>query len=188
MLIVGYNDRQQVFIVRNSWGEQWGDKGYCYIPYDYAGNVDFNLVQQYIIRGISNLDFTPEADDGEDFDITEDPTPVVFEVDEDPEEPDVEDDFDIDEYFKGDQMVKQFFLERGGKLPRSAFALTLSLFNRGEGGKTFDWLAADAWLADDAEQAGHSEYWTPEDFLMVVEKFKKKSDAELYPNLAFLFQ
>lgn len=25
MLLVGYNDRQQVFIVRNSWGEHWGD-------------------------------------------------------------------------------------------------------------------------------------------------------------------
>ncbi|CAL1136555.1 unnamed protein product, partial [Cladocopium goreaui] len=38
MLIVGYNNRQvdlgssKVFIVRNSWGTSWGDKGYGYAP------------------------------------------------------------------------------------------------------------------------------------------------------------
>lgn len=32
---VGYDDLQKVFIVRNSWGLDWGDRGYCYISYDY---------------------------------------------------------------------------------------------------------------------------------------------------------
>ncbi|MDR3584600.1 MAG: C1 family peptidase [Desulfosporosinus sp.] len=34
MLIVGYKKIGQTlyFIVRNSWGTAWGDKGYCYIP------------------------------------------------------------------------------------------------------------------------------------------------------------
>lgn len=36
MLIVGYDAGH--FIVRNSWGEGWGDKGYCYIPYAYLTN------------------------------------------------------------------------------------------------------------------------------------------------------
>ena len=35
MLAVGYSDPDEMFIVRNSWGPDWGDKGYCYIPYDY---------------------------------------------------------------------------------------------------------------------------------------------------------
>jgi C1A family cysteine protease len=30
MLIVGYTGN--FFIVKNSLGENWGDKGYCYIP------------------------------------------------------------------------------------------------------------------------------------------------------------
>lgn len=38
MLCVGYNDEKKVFIVRNSWGIQWGDKGYCYFPYAYLTN------------------------------------------------------------------------------------------------------------------------------------------------------
>jgi C1A family cysteine protease len=38
VLIVGYDDEKQCFIVRNSWGEEWGDKGYFYMPYKYALN------------------------------------------------------------------------------------------------------------------------------------------------------
>jgi C1A family cysteine protease len=35
MVIVGYDDEKQCFIVRNSWGISWGLVGYCYIPYAY---------------------------------------------------------------------------------------------------------------------------------------------------------
>ena len=33
--IVGYDDTKQWFILRNSWGSQWGDGGYFYLPYEY---------------------------------------------------------------------------------------------------------------------------------------------------------
>lgn len=35
MCCVGYDIKKKVFIVRNSWGEQWGDFGFCYIPFSY---------------------------------------------------------------------------------------------------------------------------------------------------------
>lgn len=35
VLAVGYDDASQRFIVRNSWGSQWGQKGYFTLPYSY---------------------------------------------------------------------------------------------------------------------------------------------------------
>lgn len=40
--IVGYNDAKQWFIVRNSWGSAWGDKGYFYMPYGYVSNTRYS--------------------------------------------------------------------------------------------------------------------------------------------------
>lgn len=31
---VGYDDRTKLFLVKNSWGSQWGMAGYCYVAYD----------------------------------------------------------------------------------------------------------------------------------------------------------
>ncbi len=38
LLLAGYDDARRVFIVRNSWGDDWGDAGYVYMPYDYVLN------------------------------------------------------------------------------------------------------------------------------------------------------
>ncbi len=50
VLMVGYNDDMKCYIVRNSWGVEWGDKGYFYMPYDYAHNPrlasDFWVIQE----------------------------------------------------------------------------------------------------------------------------------------------
>jgi C1A family cysteine protease len=35
VVAVGYDDKIQRFIVRNSWGKSWGKKGYCTMPYGY---------------------------------------------------------------------------------------------------------------------------------------------------------
>jgi C1A family cysteine protease len=35
VLVVGYDDARRVWIVRNSWGAGWGDRGYFYLPYPY---------------------------------------------------------------------------------------------------------------------------------------------------------
>lgn len=36
--IIGYDDRRQAFIARNSWGTGWGISGDFYLPYNYATN------------------------------------------------------------------------------------------------------------------------------------------------------
>lgn len=45
VLAVGYDDDSQRFLVRNSWGEKWGDKGYCTMPYGYL--TDAQLAQDF---------------------------------------------------------------------------------------------------------------------------------------------
>ena len=35
VVAVGYDDESRTFIVRNSWGTTWGQKGYCTMPYEY---------------------------------------------------------------------------------------------------------------------------------------------------------
>jgi C1A family cysteine protease len=69
MLCVGYSDKSQAFIVRNSWGEDWGDKGYCYIPYDYMTDPDL-CWDCWTIRAVTDIDFSPDVwyeDDEEDY-------------------------------------------------------------------------------------------------------------------------
>jgi C1A family cysteine protease len=35
VLVCGYDDAKSYWIIRNQWGEDWGDHGYCYMPYGY---------------------------------------------------------------------------------------------------------------------------------------------------------
>ena len=51
VLGVGYNDSKQCFIVRNSWGPQWGLAGYFMLPYSYAGNQNLATDFWTIRRG-----------------------------------------------------------------------------------------------------------------------------------------
>lgn len=45
VMAVGYDDREKQFIVRNSWGISWGQKGYCMMPYDYL--IKRNLASDF---------------------------------------------------------------------------------------------------------------------------------------------
>jgi C1A family cysteine protease len=38
MYVTGYGQKPNTFTVRNSWGDDWGDKGNCYIPESYLGS------------------------------------------------------------------------------------------------------------------------------------------------------
>jgi C1A family cysteine protease len=40
VMCVGYDDNKQLFTVRNSWGQSWGDQGYCYMPYAYLSSLN----------------------------------------------------------------------------------------------------------------------------------------------------
>ena len=54
--IVGYDDDKKHFIIRNSWGYLWGDKGHTYFPY-----LDFGI-QWEIWSMIDNTTVKPEPE------------------------------------------------------------------------------------------------------------------------------
>lgn len=52
VLAVGYDQAERMFIVRNSWGTDWGIKGYFKMPYDYLLNE--NLADDFwTIRSVT---------------------------------------------------------------------------------------------------------------------------------------
>lgn len=51
MLCVGYGQKPGYFTVANSWSEEWGDKGYCYIPEKYIGSPKFGS-DYWIIKNL----------------------------------------------------------------------------------------------------------------------------------------
>ena len=53
VLLVGYNKIKKVFIARNSWGTNWGDKGYFYMPFNVVTNTSMSS-DYWIIKSVDN--------------------------------------------------------------------------------------------------------------------------------------
>jgi C1A family cysteine protease len=51
ILVVGYDLTKQHFICRNSWGSEWGDKGYFYLPFGYLSD-DFLASDIWLIQSV----------------------------------------------------------------------------------------------------------------------------------------
>lgn len=41
-VLVGYDDAKNAFLVRNSWGKNWGERGYCWIDYNLFNQLSFD--------------------------------------------------------------------------------------------------------------------------------------------------
>lgn len=52
MVVCGYSDSEGYFIVRNSWGTDFGDRGYCYLPYDYIRTPKL-VNAAYVVTGLN---------------------------------------------------------------------------------------------------------------------------------------
>ncbi len=54
VLIVGYDNTSQRFIVRNSWGSGWGDKGYFTMPYQVIQNTQMSS-DFWVIKAVNSV-------------------------------------------------------------------------------------------------------------------------------------
>lgn len=62
MTVVGWDKKG--FIIRNSWGDEWGDNGYCHFPYE-----DFGLQWEIFTTIDENSDKVPDKDLKEPFNL-----------------------------------------------------------------------------------------------------------------------
>jgi C1A family cysteine protease len=92
MLCVGYSETDKVFLVRNSWGKEWGDEGYCYIPYDYMTNPEFTA-DCWMVVSVADVDFS-EGVWGDSTSFFDPILPLVEGVSEDDEDGEYEEDED----------------------------------------------------------------------------------------------
>ena len=53
VLLVGYNKLNNTFIARNSWGSNWGDRGYFYMPFQVIQNTNMSS-DFWVIKSVSN--------------------------------------------------------------------------------------------------------------------------------------
>jgi C1A family cysteine protease len=55
MLVVGYDDAEKTWLAQNSWGANWGENGYCRIPYDLAAKYTWND-ELWAIGALENIE------------------------------------------------------------------------------------------------------------------------------------
>merc|ERR1719203_41930 len=161
MLLVGYSDRQEVFIVRNSWGTEWGDEGYGYVPYDYIANEAFNDAPaggQYAIKALTEYDLTPDDDDGEDLpgydeDMDGGETPVIEAEEEDDEEDEEDEDFDPENMFSAEaEMMRAFYsFDEDGNGYIDKKEITQVLLRCGHSQSAINGMIEDAFVYDEDE-------------------------------------
>ncbi|MDQ0416019.1 hypothetical protein J2Z48_000177 [Croceifilum oryzae] len=58
LVVAGYDDENEWFIVRNSWGDKFGDKGYAYMKYD----IFFEMTNAYAyVATVNNNQYPPQG-------------------------------------------------------------------------------------------------------------------------------
>jgi C1A family cysteine protease len=60
VMAVGYDDKKKHFIVRNSWGKDWGDNGYFYMPYDFI-TMPVLVMDIWTIKFVSGEDLPTKS-------------------------------------------------------------------------------------------------------------------------------
>ncbi|MDF1838525.1 MAG: C1 family peptidase [Planctomycetota bacterium] len=71
MVIVGYDDATERFLIRNSWGKNWGKGGHFWVAYDVIDSIDpseesesFLFLALAMVDEIADVEATPDVGEG----------------------------------------------------------------------------------------------------------------------------
>lgn len=138
MICVGYDDQEEVFIIRNSWGEDWGDNGYCYIPYAYMTDTEL-CWDCWAIQSVSDLDYEADGLEEEvvedevtdeevlEEEVVEDEEAVDDSYEEEVSEDDEED--EEEEYESEDEVSEDIYVVQSGD---SLYSIAAQIYGDGE--------------------------------------------------------
>lgn len=60
--LCGYSDKRQAFLLRNSWGQKWGENGYAWLPYSWITARDLDIGYWYFFEAWTAVDIAvPKA-------------------------------------------------------------------------------------------------------------------------------
>ena len=79
MVLCGFNDEQRVFKVRNSWSTDFGDRGYCYLSYDYI--MQYGYWDCVAIQEIAVEQETDSNEEGKEVEKIEDTVFTIKQTD-----------------------------------------------------------------------------------------------------------
>jgi hypothetical protein len=80
VMAVGYCEAKQCMIVRNSWGEEWGEGGYFYMPYRFIRDPDY-CSDFWTIRKVHDVACsTEDIDDQGEEDGNQNDKEIVIDV------------------------------------------------------------------------------------------------------------
>lgn len=74
--IIGWDDAKQAWLIKNSWGELWGDKGYGWVGYNACGIGDFSWVD--VVKNDNNPEPEPEPIPNPDDEIADETVLLDF--------------------------------------------------------------------------------------------------------------
>ena len=69
LVIIGWDDNLQAFKMANSWGKNWGDRGYGWVHYDHIGafvrtitsSIGNKFIEAYVVETSYNEEIIPEV-------------------------------------------------------------------------------------------------------------------------------
>ena len=65
--IAGWDDNKQAWLIKNSWGEKWGDKGYGWVKY---GKQDLSRISWVDVRRLDESYVAPTFTDADQYELS----------------------------------------------------------------------------------------------------------------------